>query len=66
MSEGPSVNQPIVIEIRDWNLELASIKLCISCITIIVFTLVKSQNMFLTMQLAILELNCYQLKFQRI
>ena len=41
MSEGPSVNQPIVIEIRDWNLELASIKLCISCITIIVFTLVK-------------------------
>ena len=46
MSEGPSANQPIVIEIRDWNLQLPSIKLCLSCITIIVFVSESLKNHF--------------------
>ena len=46
MSEGPILNQPIVIGIRDLNLKLGSIKLYLYCITIIVFVSESSRSHF--------------------
>ena len=46
MSEGTSLNRPIVIGIRNMKLEFGSIKLYLSCITTIVFVSESSRSHF--------------------